>query len=72
MLASGPEVWKKQANGTRNAVADIWNSDLPAPAPPEKKWPVRSLGPLSVEARQPACGLPIEKFVIRGGVLSPG
>jgi len=31
------EVWKKQADGTWKTVADIWNSDLPASAPPEKK-----------------------------------
>jgi len=31
------EVWKKQADGKWKAVADIFNSDLPAPAPPEKK-----------------------------------
>jgi len=31
------EVWKKQADGTWKATVDIWNSDLPAPAPPEKK-----------------------------------
>src|SRR5438046_8641016 len=31
------EVWKKQADGTWKVVADIWNSDLPAPAPSEKK-----------------------------------
>ena len=30
------EIFKKQADGTWKAVADIWNSDLPA-APPEKK-----------------------------------
>ena len=27
------EVFKKQADGTWKVVADIWNSDLPAPAP---------------------------------------
>jgi ketosteroid isomerase-like protein len=31
------EVWKKQADGTWKCVADIWNSDLPASAPSEKK-----------------------------------
>ena len=31
------EVWKKQADGKWKTVADIWNSDLPAPASPEKK-----------------------------------
>jgi ketosteroid isomerase-like protein len=31
------EVWKKQADGKSKVVADIWNSDLPASAPPEKK-----------------------------------
>src|SRR6266567_372222 len=31
------EIFKKQADGTWKVVADIWNSDLPAPAPSEKK-----------------------------------
>ncbi|HLY63214.1 MAG TPA: DUF4440 domain-containing protein [Terriglobia bacterium] len=31
------EVWKKQADGKWKVVADIFNSDLPLPAPPEKK-----------------------------------
>ena len=31
------EVWKKQADGKWKSVADIFNSDLPLPAPPEKK-----------------------------------
>ncbi len=31
------EVWKKQADGAWKCVADIWNSDLPATAPPDKK-----------------------------------
>ena len=31
------EVFKKQADGTWKVVADIWNSDLPASAPAEKK-----------------------------------
>ena len=31
------EVWKKQAGGKWKTVADIWNSDLPLPAPAEKK-----------------------------------
>ncbi len=31
------EVWKKQADGKWKTVADIFNSDLPQPAPPEKK-----------------------------------
>ncbi|MBA2702787.1 MAG: DUF4440 domain-containing protein [Blastocatellia bacterium] len=31
------EVWKKQSDGGWKCVADIWNSDLPAPALPEKK-----------------------------------
>ena len=31
------EVWKKQADGRWKCAADIWNSDLPATAPPESK-----------------------------------
>jgi uncharacterized protein (TIGR02246 family) len=31
------EVWKKQADGKWKTVADIFNSDIPLPAPPEKK-----------------------------------
>lgn len=31
------EVWKKQSDGKWKAVADIFNSDVPAPAPAEKK-----------------------------------
>ncbi|MGZ5537927.1 MAG: YybH family protein, partial [Chthoniobacterales bacterium] len=31
------EVFKKQADGSWKCVADIWNSDLPAPAAAEKK-----------------------------------
>jgi len=31
------EVWKKQADGKWKTVADIFNSDVPLPAPPEKK-----------------------------------
>jgi uncharacterized protein (TIGR02246 family) len=31
------EVWKKQADGKWKVVADIFNSDLPPAAPPEKK-----------------------------------
>jgi uncharacterized protein (TIGR02246 family) len=31
------EIFKEQADGTWKVVADIWNSDLPAPAPSEKK-----------------------------------
>ncbi len=31
------EVWKKQADGNWKTVADIFNSDLPAPAPAEVK-----------------------------------
>jgi len=31
------EVWKKQADGKWKAMADIFNSDLPLPAPAEKK-----------------------------------
>jgi len=30
-------VWKKQADGSWKAVADMFSSDLPLPAPPEKK-----------------------------------
>jgi len=32
------EVWKKQADGNWKCVADIFNTDLPLAAPPEKKW----------------------------------
>jgi ketosteroid isomerase-like protein len=31
------EIFNKQADGTWKVVVDIWNSDLPAPAPSEKK-----------------------------------
>jgi uncharacterized protein (TIGR02246 family) len=31
------EVWKKQSDGKWKTVADIFNSDVPAPAPVEKK-----------------------------------
>src|SRR5207237_1431797 len=31
------EVWKKQTDGKWKSVMDIWNSDLPLPAPTEKK-----------------------------------
>lgn len=31
------EIFKKQAGGSWKCVVDIWNSDLPASAPPEKK-----------------------------------
>jgi uncharacterized protein (TIGR02246 family) len=31
------EVWEKQANGRWKCGVDIWNSDLPAAAPAEKK-----------------------------------
>ena len=31
------EVWKKQADGKWKTVVDIFNSDLPPSAPPEKK-----------------------------------
>ena len=31
------EIFKKQADGTWKVIVDIWNSDLPAPAPSEKK-----------------------------------
>jgi uncharacterized protein (TIGR02246 family) len=30
-------VWKKQANGNWKVAVDIWNTDLPLPAPPDKK-----------------------------------
>jgi uncharacterized protein (TIGR02246 family) len=31
------EIFKKQADGTWKVIVDIWNSDLPASAPAEKK-----------------------------------
>ena len=31
------EVWKKQADGKWKCVADIFNTDLPLPAPPPAK-----------------------------------
>ena len=31
------EIFKKQTDGTWKVIVDIWNSDLPAPAPSEKK-----------------------------------
>ena len=31
------EVWKKQSDGKWKCAMDIWNSDLPLPAPAEKK-----------------------------------
>jgi ketosteroid isomerase-like protein len=31
------EIWKKQADKTWKVVVDMWNSDLAAPAPAEKK-----------------------------------
>src|SRR6266571_3260986 len=31
------EIFKKQADGIWKVIVDIWNSDLPAPAPSEKK-----------------------------------
>ena len=31
------EVWKKQSDGSWKCAVDIWNSDLPMPAAPEKK-----------------------------------
>lgn len=31
------EIFKKQADGTWKAIVDIWNSDLPAAAPAEKR-----------------------------------
>jgi len=36
------EVWKKQADGKWKTVADIFNSDLPASAPPEEKTHAKS------------------------------
>jgi uncharacterized protein (TIGR02246 family) len=30
-------VWKKQADGNWKVAVDIWNTDLPLPAPPDKK-----------------------------------
>jgi uncharacterized protein (TIGR02246 family) len=36
------EVWKKQADGKWKTVVDIFNSDLPTPAPPEKKTDAKS------------------------------
>ncbi len=30
-------VWRKQADGKWKAVGDMFNSDVPLPAPPEKK-----------------------------------
>jgi uncharacterized protein (TIGR02246 family) len=30
-------VWKKQADGSWKVAVDIWNTDLPLPAPPDKK-----------------------------------
>jgi ketosteroid isomerase-like protein len=35
------EVWKKQADGKWKTVVDIFNSDLPTSAPPEKKTYVK-------------------------------
>jgi ketosteroid isomerase-like protein len=31
------EIWKKQVDGSWKCIADIWNSDLPLPAPAEIK-----------------------------------
>jgi ketosteroid isomerase-like protein len=31
------DVWKKQADGAWKVVADIFNSDMPLPAPPSSK-----------------------------------
>jgi len=31
------EVWKKQSDGSWKCAVDIWNTDLPLPAPQEKK-----------------------------------
>jgi uncharacterized protein (TIGR02246 family) len=36
------EVWKKQADGKWKTVADIFNSDLPVSAPPEKRAHARA------------------------------
>jgi len=30
-------VWKKQADGNWKVAVDIWNTDLPLPAPPDKR-----------------------------------
>ncbi len=38
------EVWKKQADGKWKTVADIFNSDVPPPAPPEKKPHAKARG----------------------------
>ena len=37
------EVWKKQADGNWKVVADIYNSDLPAQAPPTKPAPAHGM-----------------------------
>ena len=37
------EVWKKQADGNWKCVADIFNTDLPLAAPPQKKVPMKSV-----------------------------
>ncbi len=37
------EVWKKQADGTWKCVADIFNTNLPLAAAPQKKVPMRSV-----------------------------
>jgi len=38
------EVWKKQADGKWKTVSDIFNSDVPLPAPPEKKPHAKARG----------------------------
>ena len=46
------EVWKKQANGKWKAVADIFNSDLPLPAPASKKASAPSKKKLSAHLKR--------------------
>ena len=35
------EIWRKQADGAWKIVRDIWNSDLPLPAPPPPAAPAK-------------------------------